>query len=143
MANLSTSDYIIFTSLYLPVLSLSLMGKREFKPVKRMKGLDKASEATVNFLTLPKMIETEYDTGKGPNGKSKWELTIEVLEHPAGLKGEWVWQTTCEVIRVDIYNLVLECLEKKFKVSALLEDLQLNSWKIMRDEQGLTSLKEI
>jgi len=122
------------------------MEKRTFGPKKRMTGLPKASKAVVKFLTLPKIIETEFDTGHGPNKKSKWEIGVEVLECPkeslSGL-GVMVWQTTAEVIRVDIYNLVLECLEKKFKLSELLKDLQLNSWEIIRDEQGLTGLKEI
>jgi len=119
------------------------MEKREFKPVRRMEGLPKASKATVKFLTLPKMIETEFDTGYGPNKKTKWEMQVEVIKHPNGSKGEMAWQTTAEVIRVQIYNLVLECLETKFDLGELLKDLQLNKWEIIRDEQGLTGIKEI
>ena len=118
------------------------MEKREFKPKRKMKGLDKASEATVKFLTLPKIVESEYETGYGPNKMSKWEIEIDIIEHPEGLKGNWFWQTTCEVVRVQIYNLVLECTSKKEKED-LRKDFSLNSWYIMRDEQGLTGIKEI
>jgi len=119
------------------------MEKREFMPVRRMEGLPKASKATVKFLTLPKMIETEFDTGKGPNGKSKWEMQVEVIKHPNGSKGVMAWQTTAEVIRVKVYGLVLEALDNKFDLGELLKDLQLNNWEIIRDEQGLTGIKEI
>ena len=35
-----------------------------------MKGLPKASKARVMFLTLPKEVETEFDTGYGDNNNS-------------------------------------------------------------------------
>jgi len=118
------------------------MEKREFKPKRKMKGLDKASEATVKFLTLPKIVESEFETGHGPNKMSKWEIEMDIVDHPAGLTGHWFWQTTCEVVRVQIYNLVLECKTKK-EEEALRKDFSLNPWIIKRDEQGLTGLKEV
>jgi len=72
----------------------------------------------------------------------QWEIEMDIVDHPAGLKGHWFWQTTCEVVRVQIYNLVLECKTKK-EEEALRVDFSLNPWKIMRDDQGLTGLKEI
>ena len=108
MAELSTSDYIIFTSLYLPLLSFYLMVKKTMGPKKVMRGLSKFETAKVNFLSLPKPVMTNFDTGynmegsKVEGGKAKWEIEIVLLEHPNGETGEMVWQSTAEVVRVDL-----------------------------------------
>ena len=70
-----------------------------------MHGLPKASEAKVNFLSIPKEIETSFDTGHGPNKNLKWEIEIELLEHPTQEPGNMVWQTTATVIRDEIMYL--------------------------------------
>ena len=58
------------------------MVKKRFGPKLKMEGLPKASKARVNFLSLPKEIDTPFDTGHGPNKNLKWEMDIELLEHP-------------------------------------------------------------
>ena len=83
------------------------MDKKRFGPKLKMEGLPKASKAKVNFLSLPKEIETPFDTGYGDNNNLKWEMEIELLEHPVQeVLGKMVWQTTAEVIRVEIMALV-------------------------------------
>jgi len=47
------------------------MEKKRFGPRKRMHGLPKASVAKVNFLSIPKEIETSFDTGYGPGNNLK------------------------------------------------------------------------
>jgi len=119
------------------------MEKRSFKPIRRMKGLDKASKAVVKFLSLPKMIETEFDTGFGPNNVSKWSIELEVIKHPNNILGKMEWHTTAEVVRLQIYGLVLEAGERKALLNELLKDLGTNNWEIERDEQGLTGINEL
>ena len=82
------------------------MEKKRFGPKLKMEGLPKASKAKVELLSLPKQIETPFDTGYGEDGKSKWEMNIKLLEHPTQeVLGKMVWQTTASVIRVEIMNL--------------------------------------
>ena len=80
-------------------------------PKTPMNGLKKYESAKVIFLSLPKPVVTPFETGynkkgeKEEGGNYKWEMKIDLLEHP-GLQepGEMVWQTTAEVVRVDILN---------------------------------------
>ena len=84
------------------------MVKKTIGPKKVMKGLSKFETAKVNFLSLPKPIMSNFETGynmegsKVEGGKAKWEIEIELLEHPNGETGKMVWQSTAEVVRVDL-----------------------------------------
>ena len=108
------------------------MVKKRFGPKLKMDGLPKASKALVNILSLPKEIETMFDTGYGDNKNSKWEMDIELLDHPTQeTRGKMVWQTTALVIRVEIMNLI-EMVNNKPKakenLADLLKDLQGSEW---------------
>jgi len=110
--------------------------KRRFGPKTTMKGLPKASVAKVNFLTLPKEVETSFDTGYGKNNNSKWEIEIELLKHPNQEPGVMVWQTTAQVIRKDIM-----CLER---TDDLLKDwMRKKAWSIEADENGIINIVEL
>ena len=110
------------------------MVKKRFGPRKRMHGLPKASSAKVNFLSIPKQIETSFDTGHGPNKNLKWEIEIELLEHPTQEPGSMVWQTTAEVIRKDIMNL-------NWDDSLVCSDWSRKKhWTIETDETGIINL---
>jgi len=107
-----------------------------------MEGLPKASKAKVNFLTLPVPIETPYDTGYGPDKNLKWEMEIELLEHPnQEVLGKMVWQTTAEVIRVEIMALVTNGSIKD--LDNLLKDFKSCSWYILCDATGQLNIEEI
>jgi len=136
MAELSTFDYIIFHFPYLLLLSSSLMEKRRFGPKTTMKGLPKASVAKINFLSLPKEVETSFTTGHGINENSKWEIEIDLLDHPTQEPGRMVWQTTAEVIRKEI--MALE------RTDDLLKDwMRKKAWSIETDENGLINIVEL
>jgi hypothetical protein len=85
------------------------MEKISIGPKEVMKGLSKGEVAEVNFLSLPKPVETNFPTGynvegeKVEGGNAKWEMEINLLNHPNGSSGEMVWQTTAEVVRVDLF----------------------------------------
>jgi len=116
--------------------------KRRFGPKTTMKGLPKASVAKINFLSLPKEVETGFDTGYGEHNNSKWEMEIDLLEHPNQDPGVMVWQTTAEVIRKDIMTLVQISTTKE--LPALTKDLfQKNYWSIEADESGVINLVEL
>ena len=118
------------------------MEKRRIGPKATMKGLPKASKAKVNFLTLPKEVETTFDTGYGDNKNSKWEMDIDLLEHPNGTTGLMAWQTTAEVIRKDIMYLINSSNAKELE--ELKKDLfQKNYWSIEADEVGIINLVEL
>ena len=118
------------------------MEKRRFGPKLTMDALPKGSKAKVKFLSLPKEIETPFETGHGPNKNLKWEMKIVLLEHPTQeILGDMVWQTTASVIRLDIAGL-MNGKDKK-ALTALLEDLQTNEWYIMCNPKGQLSIKEI
>jgi len=123
------------------------MDKKRFGPKLKMEGLPKASKAKVNILTLPVAIETPYDTGYGPDNNLKWELEIELLEHPVQeVLGKMVWQTTAEVIRVEIMNLIKMVNNKpqaKENLKDLLKDLKGCEWHILCDASGQLNLQEI
>ena len=110
------------------------MVKKRFGPRKRMHGLPKASVAKVNFLSIPKEIETSFDTGHGPNKNLKWEIEIDLLEHPPQEPGKMVWQTTAEVIRKDIMGL-------DWEDSTICADwARKKHWTIETDETGIINL---
>jgi len=118
------------------------MDKKRFGPKLKMEGLPKASKAKVNFLTLPVPIETPYDTGYGPDKNLKWEMEIELLEHPnQEVLGKMVWQTTAEVIRVEIMALVNNGSIKD--LDNLLKDFKSCKWNILCDATGQLNIQEI
>jgi len=118
------------------------MDKKRFGPKLKMEGLPKASKAKVNFLTLPVAIETPYDTGYGPDKNLKWEMEIELLEHPVQeVLGRMVWQTTAEVIRVEIMALVTNGSIKD--LDNLLKDFKSCKWNILCDATGQLNIQEI
>jgi len=118
------------------------MDKKRFGPKLKMEGLPKASKAKVNFLTLPVPIETPYDTGYGPDKNLKWEMEIELLEHPVQeVLGNMVWQTTAEVIRVEIMALVNNGSIKD--LDNLLKDFKSCKWSILCDATGQLNIQEI
>ena len=122
------------------------MEKRRFGPKTTMKGLPKASVAKINFLSLPKEVETSFDTGYGEHNNSKWEIEIELLEHPNQEPGVMVWQTTAQVIRIEIMNLIKMVNNKpkaKENLEDLLKDLQGCKWNIESDENGVINLAEL
>jgi alkyl hydroperoxide reductase subunit AhpF len=105
------------------------MVKKRFGPKLKMDGLPKASKAHVYILSLPKEIETMFDTGYGENKNSKWEMDIRLLNHPTQeTRGDMVWQTTAQVIRIEIMNLI-EMVNNKPKAKENLADL-------LKDLQG-------
>tara|TARA_R110000824_G_scaffold291028_1_gene479488 strand:+ start:853 stop:1209 length:357 start_codon:yes stop_codon:yes gene_type:complete len=118
------------------------MVKKRFGPKLKMEGLPKASKARVNFLSLPKEIETPFDTGHGPNKNLKWEMDIELLEHPTQeVLGEMVWQTTASVIRLEIIGLM--DLNDKKGLTALSDDLKSCEWHITCDANGQIAIEEV
>jgi len=115
------------------------MEKRRFGPKTTMKGLPKASVAKINFLSLPKEVETSFDTGYGKNNNSKWEIEIDLLEHPTQEPGRMLWQTTAIVIREEIMALVTLDLDDKIEKDWLRK----NAWSIESDENGLINIVEL
>jgi hypothetical protein len=122
------------------------MDKKRFGPKLKMEGLPKASKAKVNFLTLPVPIETPYDTGYGPDKNLKWEMEIELLEHPTQeVLGKMVWQTTAAVVRLELMGIVtMRNLKDSGKANKdLLKDLTSCTWYILCDATGQVSIEEI
>jgi len=119
------------------------MEKRRFGPKPTMRKIPNNGKATVKFLSLPKPVETTFDTGHGPDNNLKWEMDIELIAHPEQEAGKMVWQTTAIVIRVEIYGLVLDCGDKKPPLNELLKDLGSSNWEIQADERGVINLQEI
>jgi len=115
------------------------MEKRRFGPKTTMKGLPKASVAKINFLSLPKEVETTFDTGYGEHKNSKWEMEIDLLEHPNQEPGVMVWQTTAQVIRIEIMALVTLDLDDKIEKDWLRK----NTWSIEADENGIINIVEL
>jgi len=115
------------------------MEKKRFGPKLSMEGLPKASKAKVLFNSLPKAIETPFDTGYGPDKNLKWEMDIELLEHPTQeTLGEMVWQTTASVIRIE-----LNALNNKEARKDLIKDLKSCEWYIVCDAKGQLSIEEV
>ena len=126
------------------------MEKRRFGPKSTMKKIPNNGKATVNFLSLPKPVISNFVTGfdiegnEDDKGKAKWEMNIELLEHPTmEVLGKMVWQTVAIVIREEIYGLVLACGDKTPPLNELLKDLERNNWEIQVDERGLVNLQEL
>ena len=118
------------------------MEKKRFGPKLTMDALPKGSKAKVNFLSLPKEIETPFDTGYGKDGKTKWEMAIELLDHPTqDTRGLMVWQTTATVIRLEIIGLM--DLNDKKGLAALLDDLKSCTWYITCNANGQIAIEEI
>lgn len=118
------------------------MEKKRFGPKLKMEGLPKASKAKVNFLSLPVEIKTPFDTGHGDDKNSKWEMDIELLEHPTmDVLGKMVWQTTAQVIRVEI--IALMNLPGKDVRKDLEKDFYSCEWFIVSDATGQMYLKEV
>jgi len=118
------------------------MEKKRFGPKLKMEGLPKASKAKVKFLTLPIAIETTFDTGYGPKKNLKWEMEIDLLEHPTmEVLGKMVWQTTAQVIRLEIMGLLQEYQHKDIK--ALEKDWTGCTWYVISDETGQVCIEEV
>jgi hypothetical protein len=117
------------------------MGKIRYGPKTTMKGLPKASKAIVKFLTLPKEVETEFDTGYGKNKNSKWEMDIELLEHPLQEPAKMIWQTVAQVIRVEITGLMN--IPGKDVRRDLEKDWTGMTWEILSDENGVINIQDI
>ena len=86
-------------------------------PKTTMNGLKKYESAKVKIFSLPVPVVTPFETGYNKEGKKeeggtyKWEMDIELLEHPTQEPGEMVWQTTAEVIRVDVIEAFATIME--------------------------------
>ena len=117
------------------------MEKRRFGPKLKMVGLNKGQQAKVLMHTLPKAVETTFDTGYGPDGNLKWEIDITLLDHPTQEPGDMIWQTTAFVIRDEIMYLVNKCKDKELPL--LLKDIQSCEWNIISDANGMLSLEEV
>jgi hypothetical protein len=118
------------------------MEKKRFGPKLKMEGLPKASKARVKFLSLPKEVGTPFETGFGKNKNVKWEMDIDLLEHPTQeVLGKMVWQTTASVIRLEIIGLI-NLNDAKFH-KELLNDLKSCEWHIVCDATGQIALEEI
>ena len=116
------------------------MVKKRFGPKLKLEGLPKASRAKVKLLSLPKEIETTFETGYGPNNNLKWEMDIELLDHPTQeVLGKMVWQTTASVIRLEIMGIINMKLDTP---EALLKDLKSCEWYIVCDPNGQISIEE-
>tara|TARA_R110002051_G_scaffold134971_1_gene207938 strand:- start:411 stop:758 length:348 start_codon:yes stop_codon:yes gene_type:complete len=115
------------------------MSKKRFGPKLSMDGLPKASKAKVLFNSLPKAVETSFETGYGPDKNLKWEMDIELLEHPTQeVLGKMIWQTTANVVRVE-----LMALNHKEAREDLIKDLKSCQWYIACDAKGQISIEEM
>ena len=117
------------------------MEKRRFGPKLKMVGLAKGQSAKVLMHTLPKVVETTFETGYGPDNNYKWEIDITLLEHPTQEPGEMIWQTTATVIRDEIMYLCNKQADDK-TLEALRKDLASCEWYIVSDANGMISLVE-
>ncbi len=117
------------------------MEKRRFGPKLKMVGLNKGQKAKVLMHTLPKAVETTFETGYGPDNNLKWEVDITLLEHPTQEPGKMVWQTTAAVIRDEIMYLCNKQSDDK-KLEELRKDLESVAWYIESDANGMISLIE-
>jgi len=118
------------------------MEKKRFGPKLKMDGLPKASKAKVKFLTLPIEVKTNFDTGYGDEKNSKWEMDIDLLEHPTmEVLGKMTWQTVAQVIRVEI--IALMALPGKDTRKDLEKDWKGCTWFIVSDATGQIYLEEV
>ena len=89
---------------------MSLKNDRKFQlgGTPRFKQLQPGEDCEFSGASIPEQFESEWDTGYGDHGKSKWSLSFTLLKHPhssyslskEGL--EVTWETTAEVIRVSV-----------------------------------------
>ena len=93
---------------------MSLKNNKKFQlgGTPRFKQLQPGEECEFVKGSIPEEFESEWDTGYGDHGKTKWSLTFTLLKHPHSSyssltkKGiEVVWQTTAEVIRKDFPDM--------------------------------------
>jgi len=117
------------------------MEKKRFGSKLKMVGLNKGQQARVLMHTLPKEVETTFETGYGPDNNLKWEIDITLLEHPTQEAGDMVWQTTANVIRDEIMYLIKKCKDKE--LPNFLKDLQSCEWNIISDNNGRISIEEV
>ena len=137
-----TTSFI--SSFYISLSYSSFMEKRRFGPKLKMEGLPKASKAKVNLLSLPVAVETTFETGYGSNNNLKWEMDIELLEHPTQeVLGKMVWQTTASVIRIEIMALVDNSSNEHKDIKKLLADLKSCQWYITCDANGQLAIEEV
>ena len=92
---------------------MSLKDKRfKLGGTPRFKQLQPGEVCEFVNATIPEEFESEWDTGYGKNKNSKWSLYFTLLKHPHSSyslpkKGlEVKWETTAEVIRQDVLDLV-------------------------------------
>ena len=114
------------------------MSEKKFKlgGKPRFKQLQPGEECEFSGATIPEQFESEWDTGYGDHGKSKWSLSFTLFKHPHSSyslseKGlEVTWETVSEVIRIS----VVESLKDKDFVKAWT-DLEF-IWTLTRREDG-------
>ena len=90
------------------MMSLKNDKKFELGGMPRFKQLQPGEVCEFIKGSKPEQFESEWDTGHGDHGKSKWSLSLTLLKHPhssyslskEGL--EVTWETTAEVIRVSV-----------------------------------------
>ena len=90
------------------MMSLKNDKKFELGGTPRFKQLQPGEVCEFVKGSVPEQFESEWDTGYGDHGKSKWSLSLTLLKHPhssyslskEGL--EVTWETTAEVIRVSV-----------------------------------------
>ena len=102
----------------------------------RFKQLQPGEVCEFSGASIPEVFESEWDTGYGDHGKSKWSLTFTLFKHPhssyslskEGL--EVTWETTAEVIRVSVVGSLKD---KDF--AAAWKDREF-IWTLTRREDG-------
>ena len=86
------------------------MTEKKFKlgSAPRFKQLQPGEDCEFSGASIPEVFESDWYTGYGDHGKSKWSLTFTLLKQPHSSyslpKGglEVTWETTAEVIRVSV-----------------------------------------
>jgi len=123
------------------MMSLKKDKKFELGSTPRFKQLQPGEVCEFVNATIPEQFESEWDTGYGDHGKSKWSFYFTLLKHPhpsfsLSDKGlEVKWETTAEVIRKDL-TLMLET-NKGFRDSWIDPEF---IWTLERREDGSYSL---
>ena len=90
------------------------MTEKKFKlgGMPRFRQVEPGEDCEFSGASIPEEFESEWDTGYGDHGKSKWSLTFTLLKHPHSSyslpKGglEVTWETTAEVIRVSVVTML-------------------------------------
>jgi hypothetical protein len=120
------------------------MEKKRFGPKLSMDALPKGSKAKVLFNSLPKAVETSFETGYGPDKNLKWEMDIELLEHPIQeVLGKMIWQTTANVVRIELMGLHHKQKDGTLTNEELIKDLKSCKWYICCDAKGQISIEEV